>query len=224
MANHPYRVLITLIAAAALVFAWERASKSDFGKEYGTIPTEIRDAADALRNGQFTPPVGRTLSRLVSSLFVHGDAQHVTLNMIFLWTFGVLSTQHLGSWITLAAFFITGVCGNLLQTGLNLNSSVPIIGASGAVSGLEGIYLGLALRWQLRWPDVWPIARPIPPMQLGAFAILGFAYDVYLLANRTPGIAFGAHIGGFLAGLASAGLITTLYPTIQSYHQPRRRR
>jgi membrane associated rhomboid family serine protease len=101
---------------------------------------------------------------------------------------------------------------------VNSNSPAPIIGASGGISGLAGTYLGLALRWQLPWPDVWPIAHPIPPMQLGAFAVLGFIGDVHLLANQAQHIiAYGAHVGGFLCGFTIAVIITSVYPSVARF-------
>jgi membrane associated rhomboid family serine protease len=95
----------------------------------------------------------------------------------------------------------------------------PIIGASGAICGFEGIYFGLILRWQLPWPEVWPLAYAVPPIQLGAFAVLGFLMDTYFLANHGKGIAYGAHAGGFVSGLLIAALITTIYPTLGSYER-----
>jgi membrane associated rhomboid family serine protease len=223
MANHPYRTVIALIAAAALVFVGELAI-GDFGLDFGAIPVSIRDAWNALKNGRFDLAVAKDLSRLVTAIFLHANAEHLLLNMVFLWTFGALVTRHLGPWVLLSSVFLCGVCGNILQTCLNPNSPIPIVGASGAISGLGAIYLGLALRWQLPWPDIWPISHPIPPLQLGAVAIIGAAMDMYMVNDRTAHIAFGAHLGGFFSGLAIAGLITTLYPTIQSYRRPRRQR
>ena len=101
----------------------------------------------------------------------------------------------------------------MTQVCLNQHSDIPIIGASGAVCGLEGVYLTLALRWPLRWPDVWPIAHPIPPLQLGLFAALGAALDIYSLTSGAERIAYGAHVGGFLSGLVIATVITQIFPT-----------
>jgi membrane associated rhomboid family serine protease len=109
----------------------------------------------------------------------------------------------------------------MVQAWLNSDSPIPILGASGAVCGFEGVYLGLALRWQLPDPDVWPLAFPVPPLQLGAFAVLGFVGDMYFLANQGQGVAYGAHVGGFLSGLAIAAMITTVYPSLHDYERAR---
>ena len=79
------------------------------------------------------------------------------------------------------------------------------------------MYLGLALRWHLPDPHVWPLAHPIPPLQLGAFAVVGFFFDAYSLMNHNQGVAYGAHIGGLLSGLALAAVITTFYPTLKAW-------
>lgn len=196
---------------------------TDFAQDYGAVPSLIQQAFVGLANGHFDFQSVRRMSTLLTAIFVHGDVEHILFNMIYLWVFGYLVSQHLGQWWALAAFLVTGVCGNIVQVCLNLDSPNPIIGASGAVCGFGGIYLGLALRWQLPDPDVWPIAYPIPPLQLGAFALLGFGYDMYMLANQGQHIAYGAHVGGFLAGLAIAGAFTTLYPTDTAYNRSRRR-
>jgi rhomboid family protein len=206
-----------------LVFAAEHVRHTSFAQELGAVPVAIKQATLDLADGSFTfSSLGR-LATLITALFVHGDFEHIGYNMIFLWAFGCLVSQHLGQWWALAAFLLTGICGNIVQVCLNLDSPNPIIGASGAVCGFEGIYLGLALRWHLPDPDVWPIAYPIPPLQLGAFALLGFGFDMYALAGHQQRIAYGAHVGGFLAGLALAGVFTTLYPTIANYERSAQR-
>jgi membrane associated rhomboid family serine protease len=218
MPVYRHATIIAIILVAACVFALEQSSGSDYSETAGAIPLTIAEAARQLAGGNLSLDVVRRLSRLFTAIFVHGGPEHLVYNMVFLWTFGFLTSQILGQWWALAIFVLCGIAGNILQVCLNLNSPVPIIGASGAISGFAGTYLGLALRWQLPWPDVWPIAHPIPPMQLGVFAVLGFIGDVYLLANQAQhNIAYGAHVGGFLCGFAIATIITTIYPTLARF-------
>jgi membrane associated rhomboid family serine protease len=209
-----HATIFATILVAACAFALEQLSGSDFAESGGAIPAAITAATRQLVDGNVSLAAGRQLSTLFTAVFLHGDAEHIVYNMVFLWTFGYLTSQLLGQWCALAIFILCGIAGNILQVCLNLNSVAPIIGASGAVCGFEGAYLGLALRWQLPWPDVWPLAQPIPPMQLGAFAVLGFIGDMYFLTNHVQHqIAYGAHVGGFVCGLAIAAIITTIYPT-----------
>lgn len=216
---NPYRhlTILLLIAVMVVIFGVEQNGGTSFAESYGAVPALIGPAWDQLVHGELSLSVARELSRLVTAMFVHGDIEHILFNMVFLWTFAYVTSQILGQWPALAVFFICGICGNVVQVWLDAGSEESIIGASGAICGFEGLYLGLALRWQLPDPDVWPLARPVPPLQLGAFALVGFAGDMYFLANRAAGIAFGAHIGGFLSGLAIAAMLTTVYPTVAAF-------
>jgi membrane associated rhomboid family serine protease len=222
----PYRhlTILGLIAVACLVFALEMAQQTSFAEDYGVVPSIVVPAFRAIVQGDLNLTTARPLFRLVTALFVHGGIEHVVLNMVFLWAFGYLISQFLGQSWTIAIFVMCGLCGNLVQVWLEPDSPIPIIGASGAVCGFEGVYFGLALRWQLPWPDVWPLAHPIPPAQLAAFAVVGFLADVYFLANHDQQVAYGAHIGGFLSGLVIANLVTTVYPTLADYRRPRKKR
>ena len=208
---------------AGLVFCVVEALDLPWVFDYGARPVEFHQVGFAWRDGQLTANSVGIFSKLFTSLFLHGGPEHIVHNMVFLWTFGSLTAQLLGKWWALALFFVCGACGNILQICLNLESPIPIVGASGAICGFEGVYLGLALRWALAWPDVWPLARPIPPMQLAAFAILGVAFDLYSLVNHAQGVAYGAHLGGFLSGLIIGVIITWAYPAHGTFRSPRGR-
>ncbi len=213
-----------IIAVAVIVFAVEQSREISFGDSGGMIPMQVRAAAGALVEGRLSVEGAKAFSTLVTSMFLHGDVEHILFNMVFLWTFGILTSELLGQWRALAVFIVCGICGAIVHICLNAESSTPMIGASGAVCGFEGVYLGLALRWQLPYAEVWPLAHPVPPMQLGAFAIVGFIGDMLLLANHDEHIAYGAHLGGFLSGVAIAAVITTVYPTLAAYERAGRKR
>lgn len=221
----PYRQLsiFGIIAVSAAVFALEQNASTPLAQVYGAIPSAIRDACGKLADGNLNLSAVRTLTQPLTAIFLHADVEHILFNMVFLWVFGYVTSQVLGQWWALGIFLISGVCGNILQVCLNLDSAIPIVGASGAISGLAGTYFGLATSWQLRWPDVWPLAHPIPPLQLGAFALLGFLGDVYWLTNHGHGIAYGAHVGGFLSGLAIAALLATVYRTATAFERAGRK-
>ena len=211
--------ILGIIAVAAIVFGWDQTRELPFSYSYGAVPVLITSAWDSLLGGQLSLSAVGAITRLITALFLHGSVEHIVFNMVFLWTFGSLAAQILGQWRALAIFLLCGVCGNILQVWLNAGSSGPIIGASGAVCGFEGVYLGLAIRWRLAWPDVWPLAHPIPPLQLAAFGVVGFVVDMFMLTSHDQQIAYGAHIGGFLSGFAIAALITTVYPTETAYRR-----
>jgi membrane associated rhomboid family serine protease len=221
---NPYRhlTIFGLIALCTIVIAVEQLQQTSWAKDFGAVPTLIVPAFRELIGGHLNFSAVRNLSRLVTAIFLHADAQHIGYNMVFLWTFGYLTSQALGQWRTLVIFFICGICGNILQVCLNTDSPVSIIGASGAISGLAGTYLGLAVQWRLPYADVWPLAHPVPPMQVGAFALLGFIGDMVLLARHDQHIAYGAHLGGLLTGVIIAAIVTTIYPTMDAYNRAAR--
>src|SRR5262245_12193531 len=101
---HVYRhaTIIAIILVAACVFALEQSSGSDYSETAGAIPLKIADATRQLVAGNVSLDAGRQLSRLVTAIFLHGDPEHLLYNMVFLWTFGFLTSQLLGQWWALA--------------------------------------------------------------------------------------------------------------------------
>jgi membrane associated rhomboid family serine protease len=221
---HPfqrYPTIFVIICVATGIFLLDASGALSIHIENGVIPLKVGQAWNSLLNGDIGTGTLRVLLTTVTGLFLHGGPSHLIMNMVFLWMFGSLTSQHLGKWWALGSFFLCGIGGFVLHVALNSESSIPCIGASGAVTGFEGIYLGLALRWHLSWPDVWPLSRPIPPHELGLFAVLGIGMDLWGLTQQDQGIAFGAHIGGFVTGLIIAALITQFYPTLQRWQKTR---
>lgn len=212
-----------ILVLAGLLYAGEIVRETSFSMAGGMVPVRVRAAASALLDGHLTWESARTFSTVISSMFLHGDVEHILYNMVFLWTFGILTSDLLGQWRTLAVYLVCGIGGAIVHILLNPEATVPMIGASGAISGLEGTYLGMALRWQLPNAEVWPLAYPVPPIQLGLFAVVGFVGDLVLFANHDQHIAYGAHLGGFLTGLLIAAVITTIYPTHYAYERGARR-
>ena len=212
-----------IIVVAAIVFVAEQSRETSFSDIGGVVPTAVRGAAANVVEGHFGWQELKVLSTLVTSIFLHADVEHILFNMVFLWTFGILTSELLGQWRALAVFLVCGVCGAILHVCLNLESSDPMIGASAQSAASRVFTLGLALRWQLPAAEVWPLAYSVAPMQLGMFALIGFASDMLLMANHDQHIAYGAHLGGFLSGVAIAAVVTTIYPTLYAYERSRRK-
>ncbi|MCU0748739.1 MAG: rhomboid family intramembrane serine protease [Akkermansiaceae bacterium] len=171
------------------------------------VPVEVESSLANLLHGDAAAGDGRVMTTLLSYAFLHADLAHVAMNMLFFWIFGALLVELLGWRWMLMIFVVTAVAGAISHILMNRGDTVPMLGASGAVMGFEGAYLALAVRWTLPDPHVWPIARPIPPGHLALVALLGVGVDYFsIMAGSQCGTAYGAHVGGFTAGLLFAGL------------------
>lgn len=214
----PHPTIAAIVAVCVVVFLVTEAFFPRASFQLGATPALLRRGAEGVAEGTFNAETLKAVGTLFTALVVHAGIEHLAYNMVFLWTFGSLTSQFLGPGRALACFLVCGVCGNLLEVYLNPQSLAPVVGASGAVYGFEGIYLGLALRWELPWPEVWPLAHAVPPMQLGLFALVGVGFDLYALSQHVPrNVAYGAHLGGFCTGLLIALVVTQWYPTRHRY-------
>ncbi|MCA9211857.1 MAG: rhomboid family intramembrane serine protease [Planctomycetales bacterium] len=163
------------------------------------VPQEIVIALDGftLENDVSLLP----LVTLLTATILHGDAGHLGSNMAVFWPFGCLASQSLGKWHVLWIFAVTGIVGNIAHVAMGPSSEIPLLGASGAVAGFEGVFVGLACRWRLRWPHVWPLAHPVSPRRLVVFAVVGVGLDAFRMASDdVSNVAFDAHVGGFISG------------------------
>lgn len=210
MSNHDWKrqlireqgPLLALIGLILAIFVLQAAAGPGWYQGYMTVPGAVVESWQNLLAGE----LGRSdLSRfgtLLTSAFLHGDIEHVLFNLIYLWIFAALTAELLGHRWMFLIFGISAIAGSITHTILNADEFIPMLGASGAVMGFMGAYLGMAARWRLPDPHIWPIARPIPPANLAALAVMGIVMDfIGIMDHERTGIAYGAHIGGFLAGL-----------------------
>ncbi len=193
--------LITAVGVIFVLFLLQVTVGSGWSRTFGSIPAEIRAGARQLAEGDFSAGAVFEVCTLFTATLMHGSIEHVAFNLAYLWIFAWLVMQALGVRWGIAIFLITGIAGNLTQCFFDWDSPIPIIGASGAVLGFEGAYLGLYLRFRLRDPDIWPIAHPIPPMNLLIITLIGVVTDIGGILQQGQGIAYGAHLGGLVSGL-----------------------
>jgi membrane associated rhomboid family serine protease len=154
-------------------------------------------------------PDAMQVSDLFASMFLHGSFMHLFGNMLFLWIYGNNVEHRLGPFWYLLAYLFCGVAAALFQAVFNPKSGIPMIGASGAISGVLGLYL-----WWFPHNRI-KVFLFLFPFYAGTVLIPAvFVLVMYLVVdNLLPfffassdggGIAHGAHIGGFLAGLLIA--------------------
>lgn len=195
-------VNVILIGLNILAFLWQ-LFQGPFLKEafflYAIVPIRYSDPEIS---AQFTG-VQQWLPFL-TSIFLHGGFLHILGNMWFLYIFGDNIEDRIGHIRYLIFYLLCGVVAGLIHLLTNWNSKIPTIGASGAISGVMGAYL--ILHPKARILTLIPIFFFIQFFEIPAFVFLGYWLLIQLLsAGLTPrnvgGIAWWAHIGGFVAGL-----------------------
>jgi membrane associated rhomboid family serine protease len=155
---------------------------------------------------------GRQVSHVFTSMFLHGSWMHLLGNMWFLWIFGNNIEDSMGHARYTVFYLLCGVAAALLQVALSPASRIPMVGASGAISGVMGAYLVLYPR--VRVFTLVPIGFFVTTIALPAWTMLLYWMALQLLGGVTSlvaeergGVAFGAHVGGFLAGAVLGRLL-----------------
>jgi membrane associated rhomboid family serine protease len=185
-------------ALQAFIFAW------------GVVPREYVVGSD------LPPHIPYPFwSTLFTSMFLHGGWGHLMGNMLFLWIFGDNIEHRLGHVRFVLFYLACGLAASFAHIFFNADSAIPAVGASGAISGVLGGYLLMFPRnrvYVLTWGGV--IAVPAIFM-LGLWIVTQFVNGVGSIAatQETAGVAYMAHIGGFVAGLVLAPLFAMGRPT-----------
>ena len=200
----PY-VTYAVVGACVLVFLWQLSLGARAGQEavyaLGAIPAVIFGDARLPADIAMVPP----LATVFTSMFMHGGWMHLIGNMLYMWIFADNVEDSMGHLRFIVFYLLCGVAAVLAQALPNVASQVPMIGASGAISGVLGAYLLLFPR--ARVLVVIPLGFIMKTHYLPAAAVLGF-YFVFqvVMTAMTPagggGVAFAAHLGGFAAGAA----------------------
>ena len=165
------------------------------------VPREITGAFQEVKSGQFSWGAVSELSSTLGCNFLHAGIDHLLGNMLFFWIFGAVILELCGWRWMLVIFFTTAIGASVGQVMLEPNGFIPSLGASGAVMGFEGAYLGMVARKSRPDPHVWPMAYAIPPANLAAIGVIGVVMDLSGIFHNYEGIAYGAHVGGFVTGI-----------------------
>jgi membrane associated rhomboid family serine protease len=195
-----------LIVLNVVVFFWElsvshRALNSVMF-EFGVVPHHTL----AVLAGQSPDGLATAVLPLFTSLFLHASFLHVAGNMLFLWIFGDNVEDYIGHFQYLVFYLVSGVAAGATHILLNQASPIPSVGASGAIAGVMGAYFILYPRARvLVWfPPIFLFHVPAWLMLgywfLGNF-LSGFATAIAETSQTSGGIAFWAHVGGFVAGV-----------------------
>jgi membrane associated rhomboid family serine protease len=186
-------ITLILIGINTLAFLYEMALspylRDDFVLKYALVPDQFHSTA------------------LLTSMFLHGGWLHLLGNMWFLWVFGSHIEDAIGSGRYLVFYLISGVASATVQLFVTFGSPYPTVGASGAIAGVMGAFLLLYPR--ARVVTLVFIVIFITTVELPAAFMLLYWFAIQLLSGisslssvtRTQGIAWFAHVGGFLAGL-----------------------
>ncbi len=157
-------------------------------------------------------PAEPSVLALFASMFLHGGFAHLFGNMLFLWIYGDNVEHRLGSARYALWYLATGACATLFHSVFDSDSRIPLVGASGAISGVLGFYFLWFPRnsvrvWVLLFPFFMQVVLLPARLVLGFYLVLDNIFPFLLTrGSQGAGVAYGAHIGGFLAGLAVAWL------------------
>jgi membrane associated rhomboid family serine protease len=198
-------VTVLLIVANCLVFLMELSlgphARNQFVQVYGLVPDRM------------------VLRSLVTCIFLHGGWMHLIGNMWFLWVFGNNIEDALGHFQYLVFYLLCGVAAGLAHVVANLNSPVPTIGASGAIAGVMGAYLVKFPR--ARITTLVPVLIFFTTFDLPAAFLLAYWFLIQLFSGvgsvasshiTEHGVAWFAHVGGFLAGILLILILPTRRP------------
>ncbi len=206
-------VTIGLIAINVLVFLYEMTLGDSLGRfvaAWGAIPYEITHATDLVGTayGPFVHAPGPPLIQLtlVTSMFLHGSVSHIFGNMLYLWIFGNNVEDLMGRAKFVVFYLACGIIAGLTHVLVNPASAIPTVGASGAVAGVLGAYLVAYPRARVLTAVfivffIRLIELPASLLLIFWFVMQSFQGFLSLGArDMTSGVAWFAHIGGFVAG------------------------
>ncbi len=203
-----------LILVNVLVFLWEitmsEAQLQQVFIDLAVVP------ANLARDGFFAP---ESILDILRSMFMHGGWDHIFGNMLYLFLFGDNIEDRFGPILYLVLYFVSGFAATVAQYLIDPTSTIPNIGASGAIAGVLGSYLilfpGIKVRGIVGLGRIGTMQEWPAWMVLGLWFVLqlfsGFA-SLGTQAQYGGGVAFFAHIGGFIAGVVITFILMTIIP------------
>ena len=204
-------ITYALIAICVIVFLWQLSLGPNVKVAIyalGVIPA-------SLLQGALLPQELRLVSpemTVITSMFLHGGFMHLIGNMLYLWVFGDNIEDIFGKPVFIIFYAICGIAAALSQALPDPSSTIPMIGASGAISGVLGAYMVFFPKESIRVAI--PFGFFLQILKLPAYVVLLFWFVLQLingaLSGSEGGVAFGAHIGGFIAGVILAPIMAVV--------------
>jgi membrane associated rhomboid family serine protease len=201
--RQPY-VTLTIIVVCSLIFVWQFSLDPGRGQmivqAFGFIPALVFGQGDFSFGSGPTPP----WTTLITSMFLHGSFMHLAGNMLYLWIFGNNIEDVMGHGRFIVFYLLCGLAAAMTQALPDMDSTIPMIGASGAISGILGAYLVLFPRTKVQViiPLGFFMMRTIPAGWLLGLWIAFQVFSGISSGVAGGGIAWWAHVGGFVAGMA----------------------
>ena len=205
-------VTYVLIAINLVVWFLELSGGERFINGYSAIPFEITNNTD-LVEPQAVDFGGQTVSipqypgpkpiylTLLTSMFMHASWMHIIGNMLYLWIFGDNIEDHMGHAKFLAFYLVCGFAASAAHIAYSADSVIPGLGASGAIAGVLGAYLILFPKNRVRVLFARQIVHMPAFMVLGLWIALQVFSQIGVSGGQSTGVAYLAHIGGFVAGV-----------------------
>jgi len=195
-AHFPF-ITILLIVANGFVFLCELMGGDEFVTRWAAVPADIT--------------AGRHWLTLLTAMFMHGSWSHIVGNMVFLWAFGPEIEDAMNPWRYSVFYLVGGLIAMLAQVAANPDSAVPCLGASGAIAAVMGAFLVIYPRDEIR--SLWFFLLFVRITFIPAALLIGVWFLIQLFSVgavatvQTGGVAYLAHIGGFVFGVATARVI-----------------
>ncbi|HLG15722.1 MAG TPA: rhomboid family intramembrane serine protease [Blastocatellia bacterium] len=208
-------IVYALVGINIGVFLIQLVLGDQFTLAYAAVPYEIVNSTDLVRRvtlpgdlPQYPGPSPIQLT-LLTSMFMHGGFLHIGGNMLYLWIFGDNIEDNFGHVKFVVFYLLCGFIASFSQILIDPDSQVPTLGASGAIAGVLGAYLVMFPRNRVRALTLWFILTIVElpaVIFLGIWIVLQFFLQLGSITQHTAqtrggGVAYMAHIGGFLAGM-----------------------
>ena len=218
----PAYVTIFLVVANVVVFLLQLVDPN-ITAGWSVVPREITTGQDLVGTQAIQTPDGMVqilqgpgpspiYLTLLAAMFMHGGVMHLLGNMIYLWIFGDNVEHRFGALPFLLFYLLSGLAASLAQIAVDPQSTIPSLGASGAISGVLGAYLVLFPRNRVHAIFFYQVVSIPAILAIGIWIVFQFVNGIGAIAvtSQTGGVAYAAHVGGFVAGVILALIMRVL--------------